>query len=515
MNDTQQSAWRWAAGVTLVYVVAAVWGVLHHELWRDEYQAWLIAANSSSLADVIRNCRYETHPALWHMLLYLLMKVSATPAAMQAAHVTAAATGVFLFNLCAPFGRAEKLLYTAGYYAFFEYVLISRNYVLGILGIIVVTSLYCRRERRLLPVAVALFFLANSNLCGFILAGAFALFMAADLLRSRGEGKPLPARGTLLLAAAIVVVGLVVAMAQIVPPADHSFAAKVAHHLEPERLKTAVAAQFLNYFPVPRLDTVSFWNTSFFWKALLADDPRLSLYVVLSVALTVFLACRFRRDAPALLLYLSAAAGVIGVQYVTQSTFVRHGGHVFMAFVIASWLHLARRREGDGKEAGEGLYRAALLAMLCVQAAVGTYAYAVELRHPFSNLGKTAAYILDRHLENGFIFGDIDFRVSPLSALIHRPIYFPDQDRLESFIVWKAEKVLDRKKIVEKLVAKTGERGQVLLVASSRTLFPDDMEDGRDYELVPGVAVRRVARFDGPSICGDRYLLYEARRQAP
>ncbi|HEY6839539.1 MAG TPA: hypothetical protein VI389_12415 [Geobacteraceae bacterium] len=515
MNDTQhQYVWRWAAGVTLVYLVAAAWGVMHHELWRDEYQAWLIAANSTSLADVIRNCRYETHPALWHMILYLLMKVSPGTAVMQAAHVTAATAGVFLFNLCAPFGRLEKLLYSVGYYAFFEYVIISRNYVLGILGIMVVVSLYCRRERRLLPVAVALFLLANSNLCGFILAGAFALFMAADLLRDRGEGKPLPSSGSLLAAAIIIVVGLGLALVQIIPPADHSFAAQVAHHLEPDRLKTAVAAQFLNYFPVPALNTVSFWNTSLFWQTPLTNDPRLPLFAVLSVAVTFFLACRFRRDLPALLFYLAAAAGVIGVQYVTQSTFVRHGGHVFMAFVVASWLHAVRHREGE-QEAGEGLYRGVLIAMLGVQAVVGLYAYTMELRQPFSNLGKTAAYILDRHLENGFIFGDIDFRVSPLSAAIHRPIYFPDQDRLESFIVWKAEKVLDRKLIVDKLVAKTNEQGSVLLVASTRTLFPDDMEDGKDYELVPGITIRRLARFDGPSICGDRYLLYETHRLAP
>jgi hypothetical protein len=36
----------------------------HHEMWRNELQAWLLARDSDSLAELWRNTRYEEHPLL-------------------------------------------------------------------------------------------------------------------------------------------------------------------------------------------------------------------------------------------------------------------------------------------------------------------------------------------------------------------------------------------------------------------------------------------------------------------
>lgn len=46
------------------YVVLAAANIITHEMWRDELQAWMIADNSRTLAELFSNLRYETHPPL-------------------------------------------------------------------------------------------------------------------------------------------------------------------------------------------------------------------------------------------------------------------------------------------------------------------------------------------------------------------------------------------------------------------------------------------------------------------
>jgi hypothetical protein len=50
----------------------------HHELWRDEVQAWLLDRDSSSAIDLLSRQKYEGHPALWQLLLMPLTRISET-----------------------------------------------------------------------------------------------------------------------------------------------------------------------------------------------------------------------------------------------------------------------------------------------------------------------------------------------------------------------------------------------------------------------------------------------------
>ena len=56
---------------------------LRHEMFRDEVQAWLIARDSTSIPNLFFNMRYEGHPALWQLLLYIPSHLSWNPEWMQ------------------------------------------------------------------------------------------------------------------------------------------------------------------------------------------------------------------------------------------------------------------------------------------------------------------------------------------------------------------------------------------------------------------------------------------------
>ena len=54
--------------LTALFLVRGAVAAAHHELWRDEAQAWLIARDVP-LSRLFAELHYEGHPALWFLLL--------------------------------------------------------------------------------------------------------------------------------------------------------------------------------------------------------------------------------------------------------------------------------------------------------------------------------------------------------------------------------------------------------------------------------------------------------------
>src|SRR2546425_5327402 len=88
---------HFALAITAVFFVIAIIGIVNHEMWRDEFHCWLIARDAHSLAQLYRNTRYDGHPILWYLLLYILTCFTAKPAAMQILVLVLATTGTYLF----------------------------------------------------------------------------------------------------------------------------------------------------------------------------------------------------------------------------------------------------------------------------------------------------------------------------------------------------------------------------------------------------------------------------------
>ena len=84
-------------------------GIVNHEMWRDELQAWLIARDSSSIPELIRNLKTEGHPGLWHLCLYFLKHLTRDPVIMQLFHLLIATGAVVLFVKFSPFKKFHKL----------------------------------------------------------------------------------------------------------------------------------------------------------------------------------------------------------------------------------------------------------------------------------------------------------------------------------------------------------------------------------------------------------------------
>ena len=215
---------RWfAVGVTVAYAVVALVGIMQHEPWRDELQAWMVVTDADSLSGVYRNMRYEGNPMLWQLFLFGLSRFTVDPRIMQIFHWTIAVAFVWVWTRHAPFSRLQRLLFPFGYFALFEYGLISQNYAFGVLLLGIVCALYPRRRERYLWIGVVLFLLANTSLYGMIIAGGFAAMLVLEFLEKKRTGM-YAGRGRALGAGmALAVAGIGLSALQIWPEPDNTF----------------------------------------------------------------------------------------------------------------------------------------------------------------------------------------------------------------------------------------------------------------------------------------------------
>lgn len=70
---------RLSVPISAALLVVGAFVIAHHELWRDEVQAWLLARDSASAIDLFSRQKYEGHPALWQLLLMPLTRALSRP----------------------------------------------------------------------------------------------------------------------------------------------------------------------------------------------------------------------------------------------------------------------------------------------------------------------------------------------------------------------------------------------------------------------------------------------------
>ena len=198
---------------------------LFHEMWRDELQAWNIARESSTLAQLFRNSRYETHPPLWHLCLFVLTRFTSNPLAMQLLHVALATAAAYVFLRYAPLSRLQRGLFVFGFFPFYEYGAVVRCYSLGLLFAFAFCALFAQRERRLLWMSVMLFGMSMSSAYGLILALSLAAALVAAWVIDKRDGRIWQAPGWQVLASGLMVLaGVAIAAIRIHPPSDSDYA---------------------------------------------------------------------------------------------------------------------------------------------------------------------------------------------------------------------------------------------------------------------------------------------------
>ncbi|NJN29030.1 MAG: hypothetical protein HC824_00060 [Synechococcales cyanobacterium RM1_1_8] len=384
------------------FALLALLGVLHHELWEDELQAWMLARDSGSPWELLHNMRFEGHPALWHILLFGLTQFGHDPFMMQILHLLIAIGFVSLINFCSPFSQTQKIFLTFSYFFLYEYTVISRSYGLGVFLAFLFCSLTGRdrapsalgqspAKQQLRWRIVILVALANTSVYGLILSILLSIYLFNEQLaqgqllnpqlgRANLGAVALASLGNMGLSSLALASGWLLSAWQILrafesetlrrwvfadlaPPQALAAAATAGPAASPFQAAQAslgfglerviqishlIAYVWKSYVPIPQLNTPSFWN-----KSLFSDTPFIfgtplpgaggvelgqALSVLFSIVLLVAV-FKWGLTRPIMRrIYLVGNLLFLLFFYFFLPTGIRHHGHLFIFLIICIWL---------------------------------------------------------------------------------------------------------------------------------------------------------------------------------
>lgn len=465
----QTAPWLWPTILVVAFVVLATAGAVHHTMWRDEIQAWLIARDSNGLRDLIWNLRYEGHPPLWHLVLMPLTRFAADPRLMHVPVILCMTAVVALVLWRAPMTRVEKILFPFGYFVLFEYGVKSRSYALGALLLIVFCCLWQQRRRHPFLLAATLVLLAQVHiLCAILAAAAFLAIVAARLWEDGDDS--LPGRAE-VLATLIFALGWLAAVALPAHAAITGGATTLPRALWSRLGEIASVSALLG----PSHNA-------------LTAVPALAIIVATLVAL---------RHRPAALVFLVVAlTGTIGVFFAVYGSNTWHRGLLFLAFIVAIWL--ARIQDPAPTGPGRRLLSGLVLSVLCAQALTGPAALWTTAREPLSRARDTAAFIRTMGWEGDPLVGMADDTTSAVVGHLGvARAFYANAGRWGSFVLW------DRRRLVPRSPAEL--LAEIAAVPTPHTLVarPDFASD-----LIAAAGYREMARFTGATDPLENYVIW-------
>jgi len=513
--------WRFAAILAALHFGLALCGVLHHEMWRDELQAWMVADRAHSIPQLFANLRYEGNPVLWHSLLFALSSFTSQPLVMQLLHVLIASGFVYLLARYGPFSKLQTILFAGGYFPLFEYALISRGYGLGVLLAFAFCAVFQARHRRPVLLGALLFLLANTTVYGLIIALCLGALVLLDALGNGRSGEPGPAgRAGMVVVLALLALGVFLSVLQILPEPDNSFTGRSFFSLawDPRRFRAVISTVLASYFPIPEPAAFHFWETVWLQRLLGMRGAAIASGALLLAALLTFV-----RSPPVLAFWAAASSGLLGLYYYTSMIHQRYSGHLFVVFVLSSWLaaRLPRttyRRPALARLAalGDRIRTPLLYLLLLANLAGGVVAFAKDWRLPFSGSAEAARFLKQQGLDGLPIVGATDFMVSPLAGLLTRDIYYPERGEWGSFVIWDARRnpslsYADVWKALRRVLDETG--GDVLLVLHDP---PETLVSGQAATLAGsilpgGIEVQLLTRVERSVVAREKYHIYRAR----
>lgn len=505
--------------ITLLFLLVTIPVMLHHEMWRDEMQAWLLARDSVSMRALFHALHYEGHPSLWYLILRPFARAVRDPRWMQPLAVALSACSVFVFVLFAPFSRLVRGLFAFGYFVVYGYTIVARSYGLGLTLVVVLCVLLTMRKPRYGWAAVVMVLLANTSVYGSMLVAACVLALFVDAVVTSATGTRRSARLRRVIVPVVVGgAGVLLAAIQVRPVPDDNFlgpqitgAAHVQEFSRAARPLVALNPIWRGYVPIPRLEETS----DIWWANFLADRSRNGAILagVLSIVGVVLLALLMRRSTFALTFYLSATCILILFSILVYGGSLYHHGYFFLAAIMALWFAArpyaeipAHARNVAVSGPLRWLDRRAQLAivtLLLLQVVGGAFRLVADYLVPFSEGQAAANYIRSHGLEKLAIAASPGFNAATVSAYLDRPIFALDRNMSTTFAPLNIRtQMLNDSQVLARVDAccASGDSATVLLL------------DHRLNATREELSVEPLIVLDD-ALVPERFFIYEVRRR--
>lgn len=504
--------WKFAVVVTGAFTAVAVFNVVAHVLWRDEFRWWQFAVTSPTFAEMRAQMRFEGAPMLWYGALWLLARVSANDMAMRLLHVLISSGTVFLFAWRAPFPRAARLLFPLGYYTLFEYTTIVRNYGLIFFLSVAAAALISSPRRRPMWFGAVLFGLTQTNIWGVGIAGV--LFLSALLEWTLIGPRERRVSWWSIAALGVVVVGGAVCcyVSSLPGPGENFLARWDDDETVARKFALSVGRLWRGYVPIPLIKRT-------FWGSNIIDGPPVYRFVAACLVFAAAAMVYLRRPA-ALVPLVLGSVGLMAFTFLFFVGHVRHDGLFYVLLIAAAWIgetatrvsipwpRLARINAWFEARGGK-----LLMLLFVVQAIGGVGAAAADHFLPFSAGKRIAEYIHAELPSDITLLGYADYRAATVGYYSGRRIhsiecevdlpFFTQDDRLR--VPGSPELLVER---VEQLLERSP--GDVLVI----------LDPMRDEELTAWCAAHperappweRIGRISDATVEDEASVLHRARQ---
>jgi len=381
-------------GLLAVFFVLSLIGILHHEIWLDEAHHFLLARDSNSLADLIKACRIEGHPLLWNFILFFITRFSANVFYAQLIHILInCLTGYIICKSSLRFW--EKIFLLFGYFLFYEYNIISRNYGISALFIFALAHQYLTNKTDLVKLALLIFLLANTHLFSLLVSFAFVI---SYLLTTKKEIFTAQNKKTIIAAIVIVLGGWLISICTIIPPVNYGnkfVAYDSSGYLSTERITKTLSVCFKGIFYIPDYNAPNHHiENSFYFLTLNLKTTTIYLLSILAMGIPILI---LKKDKFACIFFCSFILVFLPVYYFLPLVFgTRYYGFFYLVFAACYWM---------AKPKIPKIGVAVSFVIFLLQFVNGIYAYCMDLYYPFSESKNVSDYIREvkKPTENVFI----------------------------------------------------------------------------------------------------------------
>ncbi len=411
------------------YIIILAAGMYHHEMWRDELQAWSIARDSTNFLDLYKNLRYEGTPGLWHLCLFFLSRVTRNPVVMQIFHflIASVTTALILYKTKLP--SILKAFYIVGYFSLFEYGVISRNYALGLLFAVLVAIEMAKNSQNYIKMAVFAVFMGFTSIHGLLLSVCVIPYILIDNTKTFKLQGFIDTLRKSLLPIAIIVLGIALSYLSALPPKDGTPNELFRTYKDKKLFMETFSSMWYSYVPIP-IERVNFWNSNLV--------TNLSTSFQLSVALLFITATLLIKRPKLLVFYLSSTFLILFFSYTKFSGTLRHWGHLYVAFLMVLTAFYGKNETTNTRlnTAHKWVFTLFVSSVFITQAFAGVKAMRLEIMYPFSAGKETAKFISENYPER-FIIADDQVYVNDVGMYLDEPTYSTLLEEKSSFAVWK------------------------------------------------------------------------------
>jgi hypothetical protein len=503
INPIFRSSFNISLLIIMTFSLFGLIGILNHDMWRDELNPWLIVRDSESFGDLIANIKYEGHPVLWYFCLDLLRRMVNNPVIMQIFHLAIAISSVTLFCLYSPFNYQQKFLFSFGFFPFYEYLLISRNYAFSMLFIFGFCAAFSSRKKTYVYLAVLLGLLANSSAYALLVAFCLSLTLLVEFcfdIAHRNQYLSQSKKYDLFLSAGIIILAFILSAYIITPPVDSTLHGGLnsgwMNQLDLRNLFRSIGRLFGSYFLI--IPTHKRW----------LDLIVCAFIILFIVALTVI---KLSKKPFALFFYIMGNSVILAFTYLRFAGMPRHFGHLYLILIAGLWLgsyyqdsvFLINKFSIKPKtiKIGEKWHYIALMIILYVQFFGGITFFAKDLLIPFSASRETATYIQQSQLNNEFIVASRDANMAALSGYLDRKLYYPERQNMGSFTLFKSgRQEVEQAEVlrqINSLLTDQPDENKILLILNKPL-----NANLQDLKILP------IKNFEKAWVNDERYYLY-------